>query len=402
MAARKKDTGRLLSIVLIILVIISIAMAGAATYLLIGRFLDIGMSRAGFSKDDLDPPMNKNRPYALEDPPRFIRGGVPPPSSYTISFPVNATTKKLTALSGVGAILNLSIANTGETDLYVEHLVIDTNYGYDVKADVGRYVSTGSARYLRHLMIPVPDDRISGMEFSISLDVLVGPIIGETVWTRRAQVEFGTNAVDVVPLGRARDLPEVRKNVPGLYDKVVPAVSDEMAPLRSIAVNLTGTGPFTIMDLVDTALFLESNLDYIEDIRPEDEWCSPMTTMDRSGGDCEDWAVLYSGLIGAMGGSSRVLVNDRHAVSSVYIGEDDSILGSIREAFGTDLPLLVHEDELGKWLIVEPQVEPMFGWPPVNVRLVDTPIEGQYVYGYPDLGWEFTDSSVLYIVDIYI
>jgi hypothetical protein len=384
--------------------VVLMAAATYASYAIVMDLMDGSSTRKGFSSKDLKAPLPSAWTDTSDRSPTFIRSGPAPPYSFSISFPVNGTTKRLEAIPGLGGIVNLTILNDGPTDIFIEDVDVSTGWGHAERVAVGRQVDHGEARYVRHLMLPLPapSPPEEELEFSLSFDVLVGPLISGSSWTRREGVEFGVNKVQPYALFNATDVPDVVMNRVVVFDRAAPKVEKDLPLLKALASNISGDDAYTVNDLVDAALYLEGSLEYRSDPEGEDAWSSPSQTLEAGGGDCEDWSLLYAGIVTAMGGSARLMLNGRHVMCAVYIGDEGSVLDPVIDRFGADLPLLVYEDRLGKWLIVDPQGGPCFGWFPVNIAPTDAPVEGQYIHNHPGSGWAFTDTEFLYIVDIYL
>jgi hypothetical protein len=107
-----------------------------------------------------------------------------------------------------------------------------------------------------------------------------------------------------------------------------------------------------------------------------------------------------------MGGNARVIITSHHAFNVVYIGKEPSLLDLIDERYGLDIPFQLMEDDLGIWLVVEPQSYLVFGWFPsdVVVQKVNSS-QGSistYIYGNNVLEWVYEDSDEVSVVDIYI
>jgi hypothetical protein len=402
---KKAKKGKaILRALFVIAVVVLMAAATYASYLLVMRLLEEDAVREGFKDSDLRVPEPVTAHNGTDPPPTFIRGGPAFDYSFSISFPVNGTTRKLEAIPGIVGVVNLSMQNTGRTDIYIEDIDISSGWGFSDRVAVDKMVRSMQGRYLRHILLPFPDPAPPSdeLEFSLSFDVLIEPLIKDSAWTRRTGVEFGANQIQVNPLSNISGRPDILMNRALIYDRVVPKIEQDLPLLHSLARNISEEDPYTVMDIVNAALYLEDTLEYRSDPSGEDVWSTPSQTMAAGGGDCEDWSALYAGLITVMGGSARIMLNGRHVVCSVYLGSDLSILDPIADRFGADLPLLIYEDELGKWLVVDPQGGPCFGWFPVNTAPTGSPDAGYYIYKYQDAGWAFTDTDILYIVDIYI
>ena len=404
MSGKSDGKGKGVSPWLISLAVIAIlAVAGAGgMYLYLDYILDQRI-REGFSSGDLKAPLRGDEIYREEVPPTYIRGGMAPQYSCKLSWPVDAEGGNLVGYEGFGAMFNFQLENTGDVDIYVEKVMVRTSWGQDTTRGVGRYVPEGEKKKLCQMHLPIPDPAPSrNATYDVKLDILVN---GSLAWVRKSDVKFQTSNLEIKPLLRNADQPEIERNTYYLYDKIVPRIKEDRERLRSILnENSFPVGEnLTIQHLVDIFDFVKEEIDYIEDSGATgDEWFSPCETLDRGGGDCEDWAMLYSGLVSVMGGTSRVVITEGHAFSAVYIGKNDAKLNDIENRFATEVPFQLYEDDLGIWLIVEPQSKLSFGWPPIDVRPTEANNENMYVYGYDGIGWVPHGSNIVSIVDIYL
>lgn len=387
---------------LITLVVIAILFAAGAggLYLYLDYLLD-QRHREGFSQDDLVTPLGEDRNYMEETPPVYVRGGMAPKYSCRLSWPVDSEGSALEGYEGFGAMFNFQLENTGEVDIYAESVKVNTSWGQLTKRSIGKYVPAGERKHLCYMHLPIPEPAPENQStYEVRLDILVEASLA---WVRVKDVQFETSPINILELKTPEAYPELEVNHYYVYDKIVPKIRGDQERLKEILSNnsLPVDEDITIQDLVDGFDFVRDNLEYMED-QNGDEWYSPCETLERGGGDCEDWSMLYSGLVSAMGGSTRVIVTEGHAFSAVYIGKSGIILNDIEDRFATDIPFLILEDDLGLWLIVEPQSKLSFGWPPIDVVPTDTSNENMYVYGDGDLGWVPDDSETISIVDIYL
>jgi hypothetical protein len=302
----------------------------------------------------------------------------------------------------VGTILNLSLENQGASALYVERAGITTDWGMEREWTVGKYVGPGERRWLRHLLLPIPDPPPSEVEwgYRVSLGILVE---GASSWTRVEKVDFDRSELDVLPLGDMSQPMKVRKNWRAYFDSIVPKVKEDMEELKEV---LNGTllnkSDYTIQALPDVHEWVLSKIDYRTDQDGRDEWLSPMECLNRGTGDCEVFAILYGAIITLLGGSARVIVTRDHAFNAIYIGKDNSQLGSLTERYDITVPFQLLEDRYGIWLLVEPQSFLIMGWFPLGIVPVLGGIEGQMIYGNEDISWNYIDNDPIYVVDIYI
>ncbi|MEZ5335906.1 MAG: hypothetical protein R2741_12070 [Methanolobus sp.] len=98
----------------------------------------------------------------------------------------------------------------------------------------------------------------------------------------------------------------------------------------------------------------KENIQYISDPRGQDVWSAPGETISVGAGDCDDYAILLSSLVEAIGGTSRIYMTDTHAFAAVYIGNETAdIADSINEYYGS-VPVYYTTDGHGSWLLLDP------------------------------------------------
>ena len=371
-------------------------------YLLVDHILD-QRERDGFEIEDLLVPMSDDRIPLSEKPPLFISQAEVVEFDCRLVWERRASSPVLEGYEGIGAILNISLINDGETRIFVERVFYDTGWGSTGSGDVRLYVEPGERRYIRHLNLDIPSPPPDGSEltYSMHLELLVE---GEDTWVRKDSVNFGTSYLKLYTIENSSEAPEYRYNHPYYYDKINDMIKDDEEGIAALLKNEgMDDGRFTIQDIVDAYEFITDSIDYKADPdNGKNEWISPMTCISRGGGDCEDFSVLLGSMITGMGGNVRVLITSDHAFISVYIGKNDAILQDIEKRFGISIPFQILEDELGKWLIIEPQPNLIFGWFPSDILVQNSVMENSYMYGVNGLGWGYENSDVVYIVDIYI
>jgi len=376
-------------------------------YYYLNRLLD-DTTRDGFTSEDLTVPASIERSFGSEEPPLDIVPWDPPHNmpmewNCSVGFQSNLTTGKIDGFDGIGAVLNLSLINTGGRELYVEWVYLELGWASSMENGVGRYVPIGGTRQLRHFLLPSPDAEVSPsrLYIYISIDILIDD---GSIWVRRESIGFGQIGVHFENPGDVRTDPVVKNNPSYYFDRINGLIKDDREQVRSLVENSTlGDGNFSIQKVADAYEYVMGTLTYIPD--PDtgsNQWISPMTCLARGGGDCEDYSVLFGALVNAMGGSVRVIITSGHAFNAVFIGENLSVLDLINDRYGMEIPFQIWEDELGKWLLVEPQSKLVFGWFPLDVGPSPEPTSSAYLYGHEENGWGFLDSDRVSIVDIYL
>lgn len=397
--ARRSQWGKFLITILIMLIITAGTLVGLYFYM---QFLLAQNEREGFSEDDMIVPLREEWNYPQEDPPLFIGSGPVPAFSCKLLWPINGTAGLLDGYEGIGAVLNLTLMNEGMSMIYIERVEFQTGWGLEDSIEIGRYVKPRSRRYIGHMMmdIPVPAPPEDELAYEIKIDLLVE---GANQWVRKKGMEFDSSMINLIPIAGKVDAPEYRFNRPYYYDIINDLVEEDMDEISDLVVEEgLDDGVFTIQDLVDAQSFVYESLEYISDPDTgENEWISPMTTLERGGGDCEDYSILLGAIITSLGGNARVIITSNHAFTSVFIGDDDSILDDINDRFSMDIPFQIMEDDLGLWLIIEPQSFLVFGWFPTDIQVQMDPQPDAYIYNNDVIEWAYADSDIIYIVDIY-
>ncbi|MGA1794186.1 MAG: hypothetical protein ACMUHM_09560 [Thermoplasmatota archaeon] len=398
-------SGQVMRFIFTILILI-LFMGGTllGLYLYMDYLLELS-EREGFSEEDLVAPLDEASPLETETAPVFILPWEPGLTTLLkLNIAVNDSdgVNKLDGIRGIGIVLNLSIINIGSSRIYVERLYARPGWGGEISGEVKKYVEVDGERYMRHMLVPIPEPVPEPEESKLTIlfDVLVER--GRT-WYRREGV-YWEYPVNVLEMRNTTASFELKKNPPYFYDKVNDLVKEDRVLVRSMVENDTRlSGDYTVQSIVEAFLFVRSSLEYIPDPdNGRNEWISPMTCLLEGGGDCEDFSILLGSIITAMGGNSRIIITSGHAFNAVYIGENESVLDRINERFGLEIPLLIWEDELGKWLIIEPQSWLVFGWFPLDVEPIQGAADGRYIYGYDEMSWGFVDSDEISVVDIYL
>ncbi|MBN1538635.1 MAG: hypothetical protein JW939_00695, partial [Candidatus Thermoplasmatota archaeon] len=158
------------------------------------------MEREGFSEEDLVAPALEGRPLETETPPIFVlpwEPGLSPEMHLIIALNNSDDIKKLDGYIDIGVVLNLSLKNAGQGRLYVERTYAHPGWGGEVSGNLGKYIDIGQERYMRHLIVPFPEEPLEDddMTLSIFFDILVER--GGT-WYRREGIEYPAYPVNVL------------------------------------------------------------------------------------------------------------------------------------------------------------------------------------------------------------
>ncbi len=408
MVVRKRKDGagwiRFILTIFFLFILMAGTLAGLNLYL---QYVLDREDRQGFEKDDLVTPLYERRPLISDERPLFIGSDIVPPFSCRLLWPINGTSEELDAIPGIGAVLNLSLRNEGGTRVYVEKVYFETGWGGNGSGIVNRIVEPGELRYLRHLLVSIPDPAPSPslLTYKLFIDILVE---GPSSWIRKDGLDFEDSGFNLIPHAIGKNSPHYTFNRPYYYDKVNGLIKGEIDGLKLILQeNGLDDGRFTIQDIADAFEFVSNSLEYRSDPDTgKNEWISPLTCLARGGGDCEDYSVLLGAVITCLGGNARVIITSHHAFNAIYIGNDTDLLDLLDERFGMEVPFQLMEDDLGIWLLVEPQSYVVFGWFPSDVLVQEIGVEQgsikTSIYGNDVIGWVYGDSDSVSVVDIYI
>ncbi|MDO9517363.1 MAG: transglutaminase family protein [Methanosarcinaceae archaeon] len=285
------------------------------------------------------------------------------------------------------------VENSGNTPVFI--------YGYAIRdpnisginesymQNTGITIPAGEERYIGmfNVMVPQETDQIT---LGLSLSILVKTISG--TWYDHHEQLFDNFTMDVIP-AIAEEYPERVSNLP---QSVFKSVNNKVNPLdinvREIAAGSAKTypGTYNIYQICAIFDYVKENIQYISDPRGGDYWSPPNETLKIGAGDCDDYAILMSSLVEAIGGTTRIYLTDTHAFAAVYIGNDtdhiDRIVDGIGQYYG---PVAVYysTDEYGSWLMLDPTSSLYVGDLPGDTALTSQ-------------GWTYLNTTKITAIDI--
>ncbi|MCL7411236.1 MAG: transglutaminase family protein [Methanosarcinaceae archaeon] len=252
------------------------------------------------------------------------------------------------------------VENSGNTPIFI--------YGYAIRGpnvssinesymqNTGITIPAGEERYIGmfNVMVPQETDQIT---LGLSLSIIVKTMSG--TWYDHHEQLFDNFTMDVIPT-IAEEYPEHVSNLP---QSVFKSMNNKVNPLdinvREIAASSAKTypGTYNIYQICAIFDYVKENIQYISDPRGGDYWSPPNETLKIGAGDCDDYAILMSSLVEAIGGTTRIYLTDTHAFTAVYIGNDtdhiDRIVDGIGQYYGP-VPVYYSTDEYGSWLMLDP------------------------------------------------
>jgi hypothetical protein len=147
------------------------------------------------------------------------------------------------------------------------------------------------------------------------------------------------------------------------YDKLNGLVNYSQVRTKANELSAEYPGVRSVYAMFAAFDFVHRNITYEKDIG-KDTWSAPKDTLATMKGDCEDLAILFVSLIGALGGASRIFLTDKHVFAAVYAGNETNFRMIERAAslyYGQELELEYIIDKFGYWIIADATQASYFG-----------------------------------------
>jgi hypothetical protein len=370
--------------VLAALIVANLALAGLLYVRLTARPPDPMAPRAGFTAGMVHAPLlpTDDPNHGAEAPTARFRG----PPGYSMQAGWSASR----AYAGWGGDMRFWLKNTGPNELFVYGIGLEGEWGQRVCATIGVYISPGKEEYLGMLHIPGPEvPGAYNFTFKTGLEAKgLGPEIVPGWW------DYGYVTTAMKPL-QFRPVAEVahykeRPNPAYFFDKANrlmnskdPAVLD-----RTNEILARFPGAFSIYQAAAAFDFVRSNVTYKAEPAGEDHWQSPAETLGVLTGDCEDYTLLLSAIVTALGGTTRFHVETEHAFLSVYVGTDvQAATDALSRYYNTDVNLASFSDRFGYWFSADATDSMFLGALPLGGEPLGT-------------GWGLTNTTIHYPVDM--
>lgn len=331
----------------------------------------------------------------VPDTPPHIFEKIPTTTSSRMipGFSLSSQYYYTTFYEGGTGTLKIFVENSGNKPVFI--------YGYAIRSpdipgingsymqNTGITIPASEERYIGMFNVAVPQET-DQITLILSLSMLVQTISG--TWYDYQEQFFDGSTMDVIPMP-AKEYPEHVFNSP---QDVFKSANNKVNPLdinvREIAAGSAKTYPGTYNIYQICALFdyVKENIQYISDPRGGDYWSPPNETLKIGAGDCDDYSILLSSLIEAIGGTTRIYLTDTHAFTAVYIGNDtdhiDKIVDGIGQYYGP-VPVYFSTDEYGSWLMLDPTSSLYVGDLPGDTALTPQ-------------GWTYLNTTKITAIDI--
>jgi hypothetical protein len=353
--------------------------------------------REGFSKEDLTVPHSyTNTPEKVKKPASTMSSQ--PGYSYNISWELSKT------YVGYGGVVKIHVNNTGDNDIFI--------YNFGIKIDMtewrwgnnetGIIVNTGEAQraYLTFGSQHIPGN----YSYSFTMSFMVNNKAGSFPFHARNEwYDSGTSIVkkkncyvNIRPYNSSSNY-KYSNNYYYYFDKINELVDSlDLSVLNKLnEITSRYPGRYNIFQICAIFDYLRDELSYIEE--NEDIWSSPIDTLKKCGGDCEDYAILFSTLIASKKGTARVYLTDNHAFAAVYLGSKTNaadLLTEIETYYAPDLFFTVFEDEFGWWLVADPLSSFYLGGLPVGADVIGPSLENDLY------NWGFVGTTKVNVIDV--
>lgn len=356
--------------------------------------------REGFDESDfVKPYVPTHPPHPIIDRPDDNESQLPPGFSYNLSWAMG----DVYALWG--GFIRINVENSGLNDIFVYRYGIVMNWSLpseQIYEERNVLLQVGEEKQLGLVYFSAPNTTGNySYHIIISLLVMDNELFERynvESWYDNGTVHSKERILNVTQLNVVED-GKITHNYKHYYDKLNERVDFDDGEVQSIVAAITNRypGDYNIYQVLAAFEFILNNLSYISDPEGRDEWLYPYETLVRRGGDCEDFSILFSSMIGAMGGTTRAYLTQTHAFSVLYIGnasEKNEILGVIEVYYGTEPNFVVFEEEGSYWLTADPAGALYLGGLPADSEpalALENPLS---------FGWNFFDTKEVHVIDI--
>lgn len=287
---------------------------------------------------------------------------------------------------GTESTIDVYVENMGDEPIFIYQfgflLVEENNL---VIQDTGVTLLPGEEKNVGFVSVKIPGD-IEELKLQPQMSILAQTSFGK--WHDYKTQNFDEISIEISETP-AMQTPDYVSNPEKEFTRINEKVDPSDIGVRTMAAASAKKYPgqynvFQICALFDDT---KEEIQYISDPRGKDVWSGPGETLTVDAGDCDDYAILLSSLIEAIGGTSRVYLTDTHAFTAVYIGnETEEIADAIGDYYGP-VPIYYTTDQYGSWLLLDPTSSMYAGGLPGETAPTTE-------------GWTFLNASTITIVDI--
>ncbi|MEA2054806.1 MAG: transglutaminase-like domain-containing protein [Candidatus Thermoplasmatota archaeon] len=354
--------------------------------------------RTGFKEGDLTVLGNYDYYSPLVDKPE-AKLSMQPGYKYNISWEVSRV------YVNYGGVAKIVMENTGVNDLFIYNYRVNIgNSEWKWMEEEKGIIIKKDEKKKAYMAFGAPSAP-GNYDYRLSCSFMVNNLAGnlpspKNRWYDNGTAYFSKNDINVMSYNIS-SVYTSSKNYYYYFDKINDMVTFDLtiyAKAQEIILPFSGNyRNYNIFQVCSIYDYILENLKYTNDKEGKDVWSDPVTTLKRRGGDCEDYAMLFSAFVSSIGGTARIYMTDNHAFATVYIGNStraNEVLDDINDYYGTDLFFAVLEDKFGYWLVADPLGSFYLGGLPVGGDVVG-PCNDKRLYN-----WDFTQTGHVNIIDI--
>jgi hypothetical protein len=304
-----------------------------------------------------------------------------------------------------GGFISISCENTGTNDLFVYRSGIVVNWSFPsewIYEERNVLIPPGENSLLGLLYFNTPD--VSG---NFSYHIITSLLIKDNElytqhnvesWYDNGTVHSKDKLLYVNPIEPADEI-KLTHNYKHYQDKLNSKIDFDNVNIQNQAQEIIEdyTGDYNIYQVLAIFDFMVDDLIYISDPVGRDYWAFCTETLTKGGGDCEDLSILFSSMIGAIGGTTRIYLTKTHAFPALYIGnlaQRNEILEAIRTYYGTDPNFVLFREGEQYWLVADPAGTLYLGGLPADAEpgfIPEPPLQ---------FGFNFMDTKEIHVIDI--
>jgi hypothetical protein len=354
----------------------------------------------GFDESNLvTPHVPSYPPHPTIDRPEVNESQLPPGFSYNLSWAMGEV------YAHWGGFISISCGNTGINDIFIYRYGIVVNWSTPsewIYEERNISLRVGEEKRLGLVYFSAPDT-VGNYSYHVILSLLVkdNELFDEynvESWYDNGTAHSKDKLLQVKPLRGADEIKLVH-NYKHYQDKLNDKVDFEDINVANIVSEIITPypGEYNIYQILAIFDYMLYNLTYISDPEGRDHWAHCSETLDKGGGDCEDLSILFSSMVGAIGGVTRVYLTKTHAFSALYIGNGSTkneILRAINVYYGTEPNFVLFKDGENYWLAADPAGTLYMGGLPADAEpavLSEVPLR---------YGFNFQDTTEIHVVDI--
>ncbi|UCE73527.1 MAG: transglutaminase domain-containing protein [Methanomassiliicoccales archaeon] len=353
-----------------------------------------------FKEEDLvAPQVPSYPPHSMPDKPPVNESQLPPGFKYKINWAMGDV------YAFWGGFIRISIENTGSNDIFVYRSGIVVNWSTPsewIYEERNVLIRVGEEKHLGLVYFNAPNT--TG---NYTYQVLISLLVMDNGLYSKHNIEswydngtvLGSEKIFFVHPLKGKDDIKLTNNYKYYQDKLNEKVDFEAVEVQNLVSNITAAyeGDYNIYQVLAIFDFIVNNLTYISDPAGRDYWAYCQDTLNKGGGDCEDFSILFSSMVGAIGGTTRVYLTKSHAFPALYIGngtEINEILEAIDNYYGTESNYVIFKDEGNSWLAADPAGSLYMGGLPADAKPA-------LIYENPLMyGFNFQDTLEIHAIDV--